>query len=194
MFVIGIESVKQIRLTLSLIVINVLFYFAFNVDINFNFFMLLIQINQNVLLNFEVWRLLTAIFLHADLFHLVSNMFGLLIFGTFLEQYVKKLHYVALYLISGIIGNIFTLMLFPPDTISLGASGAIFGLIGASFYIILNEGEKILIIIGLVYITYFLISSFLPGINVWAHIFGLISGFVYALIAYKQDKFKNFNY
>ena len=59
---------------------------------------------------------------------------------------------------------------------SLGASGAVFGLLGAAFIIIAMDEDKTLIYLGLMYIGYFLLMSFQPNINLWAHLFGLIGG------------------
>jgi rhomboid protease GluP len=103
-------------------------------------------------------------------------MFGLFLFGIFVESSFSKTKFLIIYFVSGVIGNVFSLFLLPPYVISFGASGAIFGLIGASLIIVLREGYTPLIFIGLVYVIYFLISSFLPGINYFAHIFGLIGG------------------
>ena len=59
---------------------------------------------------------------------------------------------------------------------SLGASGAVFGLLGAAFVIIALDEDKTLIYLGLLYLAYFLLMSFQPNINLWAHLFGLIGG------------------
>jgi membrane associated rhomboid family serine protease len=79
-------------------------------------------------------------------------------------------------------------MLFLPlDVISLGASGAIFGLIGAAFSILIVERNAPLILLGLFYVFYFVFSSFSPGINYFAHIFGLSGGFI---IGYLFKRYK----
>jgi rhomboid protease GluP len=117
-------------------------------------------------------------FLHGDILHLFSNMFSLLIFGSYIELSFSKYKFVLIYFISGILGSVFTIFLLPLNTISLGASGAIFGLIGAALSILIFDRNNPLIILGLVYVLYFVITSFSPGINYLAHIFGLLGGFV----------------
>ena len=84
----------------------------------------------------------------------------------------------------------FTVFLLPLNTISLGASGAVFGLIGAALSILIVERNNPLIILGLVYVFYFVFSSFSPGINYFAHIFGLLGGFVtgFILRRYKSNE------
>jgi rhomboid protease GluP len=131
-------------------------------------------------------------FFHADTMHLISNMFGLLIFGSYVELAFSKYKFLLIYAISGLLGNIITLFLFPPNTLSLGASGAIFGLIGAAMIIILFENNPTLIIIGFIYLIYFIISSFSPGINYFAHIFGLIGGFLLGYAFRKKKAFTSF--
>jgi rhomboid protease GluP len=85
------------------------------------------------------------------------------------------------------VGNIFSLFLLPFNVISLGASGAIFGLIGATLSLLIVERDIPLIILGLFYVFYFVFSSFSPGINYFAHIFGLLGGFSTGF-AFKRKK------
>jgi rhomboid protease GluP len=115
-------------------------------------------------------------FMHGDIIHLLSNIIGLVLFGTFIENIVSKTAYLIIYFISGVLGNIMTLFLLPPYIISLGASGAIYGLIGASVIYIIFERNTTQLLITFVYLLYFIVTSFSPEINYAAHIFGLISG------------------
>jgi len=133
------------------------------------------QINNRVIYNSEVWRLFTAMFLHADIMHIFSNLIALVIFGTAVEENYTKTQFIIIYLVSGFLGNIFSLILLPITSISLGASGAIFGLMGAAFIIYMREDPTFLFL-GLIYIIFFLVSSLGPGINLWAHLFGLVGG------------------
>ena len=188
MFVLSEREFRKARLTLTLVLFNVICFFSFNQNFNFNYFQLLVQINYKIVENNEYWRLMTAMFVHYDVIHLFSNMFGLLIFGTFIESNYKKLNYFILYICSGLFGNVFSLILLPPYTWSLGASGAIFGLIGASFMRLVGDREKILMVFGMIYLLLFLIPSFSPGINVFAHIFGLIFGIIYGYFFEKKRK------
>jgi rhomboid protease GluP len=81
-----------------------------------------------------------------------------------------------------------SVFLLPLNTISLGASGAIFGLIGAALSILIFDRNNPLIILGLIYAFYFVISSFSPGINYFAHIFGLLGGFATGYLLKKNKR------
>ncbi|MBY9006007.1 MAG: rhomboid family intramembrane serine protease [Candidatus Lokiarchaeota archaeon] len=157
---------------------------------NQDYFLLFVQDNRSVIHNFEIWRLFTAMFLHADITHLFSNMLALLIFGTTLETNYKftKSKYLLVYLVSGLIGNIFSLVFIPLDSYSLGASGAIFGLIGAVIILIIFDDPSILLF-ALFYVAYFLFASFSPGVNTWAHIFGFLGGLLLGYLSnFKEIK------
>jgi len=187
MIFLTVKSIKEARLTLALLSVNIILFFIFSTLNYFEVFYSMILINENVVNQFEIWRLFTSMFIHADLSHLVSNMFGLLLFGSYVEQVFKKFHFVLIYFISGLVGNVFTLLLFPLNTISYGASGALFGLIGASFITILYEKDRMLLTIALMYLLYFIVSSFAPNINLWAHLFGLLTGLLISYFIKKYD-------
>jgi len=193
MFILDAEKFKQARITIALVIINVLLFIFFNTRFNYDIFLVLVQINYNIIYELEIYRLLTSMFVHADPIHLVSNMFALFIYGTFIETSYKRYQYLVIYFISGLMGSLFTLLLFPPDVISLGASGAIFGLIGASIYLVIRQGERFFLILALIYLAFFVFSSFAPGINLWAHLFGLGSGLILGYL-FKRKKKKIYHY
>ena len=193
MYVLDADSIKQSRITLSLIIINIFCFITFNIILPIEYRLTLVQINSNIL-NGEYWRLFTSMFLHADIMHIISNMIALIIFGAVVENSYSKVEYLIIYFISGLIGNLFSLVLLPLNTISLGASGAIFGLIGAAFILYAVEGEKTLIFLGLFYLAYFIISSFAPGINLWAHLFGLLGGICFGYIFARKRKNRDYDY
>lgn len=131
----------------------------------------------------QPWRLVTALFVHSQgsLLHILFNMFSLFIFGPLLEGAVGRARFLALYLVSGIGGSVAVLLLAPTTPV-VGASGAIFGLLGAYFVIQRRLGGnnvQLLIVIGLN-----LVIGFLPGTNIaWqAHLGGLIVGCAVALV------------
>jgi len=190
MFILNADSFKSAKITIYLCLFNIIFYLVFFLNPNFEIYLLLVQINYNVLERLELWRLITSIFLHGDLIHLISNLIGLVLFGTFVENIVSKIEYIVIYLLSGIVGNIMSLFLLPPYVISLGASGAIYGLIGAAVMLIILERNKSQLLITVIYLIYFVITSFSPGINYASHIFGLILGLIlgYAFIRNKIPK------
>ncbi|GGD73752.1 rhomboid family intramembrane serine protease [Paenibacillus nasutitermitis] len=130
----------------------------------------------------EPWRYVTAVFLHLGFQHLFFNMFAVLIFAPPLEKMLGHVRYLVFYLISGIIGNLFS-AIAEAETAGAGASGAIYGIYGAYLYLALMKKSLddasrktvyMILIFGLVY------SVFVPGIGLWAHVGGLFAGFVMA--------------
>ena len=188
MFVLDAANIKNARITIFLITFNTLLFllFSFGLEDLDDIFYILVQINSKVVYDLELWRLITSMFLHGDFLHLFSNMFSLLIFGSYIELSFSKVKFVLIYFISGFLGSLFTVFFLPLNTISLGASGAIFGLIGAVLSMIIFDRNNPLIILGLIYAFYFVITSFRPGVNYFAHIFGLLGGFVIGYILRKK--------
>ena len=134
--------------------------------------------------SFEPWRMVTSVFVHSTgfIFHVLLNMYTLWIFGQILERMLGRGRFLALYLLSGLAGSLGVLFLASPLTPVVGASGAIFGLMGAFLVIQRKLGgnaTQLLILVGIN-----LVIGFLPGLNVaWqAHVGGLIGGAVIGLI------------
>ena len=135
-----------------------------------------------------LWQLFTSMFVHADIVHLAGNMFFLLIFGLRAEELFSAKEYLAIYLLSGLAGNLLTLLL-EPNMISVGASGAIFGLFGAvTIYIRRAVGQSI--ISALMYAFFLLLLNSGYGVNVVAHFGGLAVGLLlgYWLAATRKRK------
>jgi membrane associated rhomboid family serine protease len=129
----------------------------------------------------EPWRMITAIFAHASIFHLAFNMFSLYIFGPVLERALGRARFSVLYLLAGFGGSVAVLLLAPSSNV-LGASGAIFGLMGAFFVIQRSFGgtnRSLLVIIGLNLVFPFIIGG---NISWQAHLGGLIVGGLAALV------------
>jgi rhomboid protease GluP len=136
----------------------------------------------------EVWRLFTAMFIHADITHIVGNMLFLLIFGLRAEKLFDLKEYFLVYFLSGLAGGLLTLLL-GPSTVSVGASGAIFGMIGAcTIYARRAIGQSI--VTALLYSFFLLIINISQNVNVFAHLGGLIAGLLigYALAATRQPR------
>ncbi len=190
MMVLDVENFKKAKITLGLIIINVVFFILFNILLGVEYLLLYSQINSKVFEG-QIYRLFTAMFLHADIIHLFSNMLALLIFGTSVENNFYKYQFLLIYFLSGFLGNIFSLFLLTYDSISLGASGAIFGLIGAVFVFFARE-DKSFILFGLIYLVFFIFMSLAPGINLWAHLFGLLGGLILGYLF--KNKTKRFDY
>lgn len=140
--------------------------------------------------NFEPWRMMTALFVHSTqlLFHVALNMYTLWIFGQLLEGLLGRWRFLALYLISGLAGSVAVLWLTDPRTGVVGASGAIFGLMGAFLVIQRRLGGSATQLLVLVGIN--LVIGFVPGFNIsWqAHLGGLIGGALVGLIFVETRK------
>ncbi len=184
--VIDEESVKKARFTIGLITINVLVYFIINLGFGEAYVLQFSQINIRVYQG-EIWRLFTAMFLHASLLHLFSNMIFLFLFGVGIESNYSKWEYLMIYFISGIVGNILSLFLLNLNAISLGASGYIFGLIGAAIMSYIRF-DKSALLFGLIYLLFFLSMSTGENINIISHLGG---GFIGLLLGYLINKNKN---
>ena len=131
----------------------------------------------------EPWRMITALFVHSQgsLLHIALNMFSLFLFGPILERLVGRVRFLVLYLVSGFGGSVAVLLLAPTTPV-VGASGAIFGLLGAFFVIQRKFGgntTQLLVVIGIN-----LVVGFLPGTNIaWqAHVGGLVAGAAVAFV------------
>jgi membrane associated rhomboid family serine protease len=132
---------------------------------------------------FEPWRMITTLFLHGSILHIALNMYTLLIFGQILERALGRWRYLALYLLSGLGGSVGVLLIAPGIAV-LGASGAIFGLLGAFFVIQRRLGGnsvQLMVVIGLNLVAGFII----PGIAWQAHVGGLLVGGLVALVLVK---------
>lgn len=130
----------------------------------------------------EYWRLLTSMFLHAGIFHLLMNMWALWVIGEFLESAVGRLRFVVIYFGSGLAGSALILLASAPLTATVGASGAVFGLFGALFvYSYFNRGrdivaQSLLRSMGFIIVINLVFTFAIPGISWPGHIGGLIGG------------------
>jgi membrane associated rhomboid family serine protease len=134
----------------------------------------------------QYWRLLTGGFLHANLLHIAFNMYLLYLLGTMLEPALGSVKFAAIYFTSLLAGSFGAL--FATASPSLGASGAIFGLMGAAAVelrarrmSVMESGIGMLIVINLV------LSFTIPGISVGAHVGGLIGGALAGLAVRTAD-------
>jgi membrane associated rhomboid family serine protease len=132
----------------------------------------------------EVYRLLTSGFLHAGLFHLFVNMYSLWILGTLLESTIGRVQYLLIYFVSLLAGS-FGALIVTPHAPTVGASGAIFGLMGAGVIVLRHRGISPMQSGLPVWIGINLVFSFaVPGISVGGHIGGLIGGGLAALVLF----------
>lgn len=127
----------------------------------------------------QVYRLLTSAFLHAGVMHLLLNMWALYVVGPGLEWLLGRVRFGALYLLSALGGSVAVYLLAPVDTVTVGASGAIFGLFGAT----LVAGRRLQMDVGWVVavIAVNLIFTFtVPHISWQGHLGGLLTGMLVA--------------
>ena len=124
----------------------------------------------------EWWRLITALFVHVDILHLFFNMYALYIGGRVVEPYYGSLRFLAIYFLSGIIGNIASLIL---PVLSVGASGAVFGVFGAMIVVEKRVTGTATAMIVFLIIVLIVSNLAYPGkINNIAHIAGVLAGYV----------------
>lgn len=136
----------------------------------------------------QYWRLLTPIFLHGSVFHLLLNSYALFLFGTAVESSFGRVRFAALYVITGFVGAAASFAVGPPGRVSVGASGAIFGLLGAFLAYNLRRRNLsmargnvrlALVLVGLNVVF----GLTVPGIDNAAHMGGLAAGFAGGLAA-----------
>lgn len=179
--------------TYSIILLNIIVFMLSLLDYN-----MIINYFANYYVNVkngEIYRLLTACFVHANFLHIFFNMYALYYIGPMVEKYYGKLKYLLIYLGSGIMGSLFSVVL--SNNVSIGASGAIFGLFGSMLYFGYKyratlDGFVRSGIIPVLFIN-LILGFIVPNIDVYGHIGGLIGGLLlsYILGVYRKGKKKN---
>ncbi len=180
-----IFSQKKPVITYALIVLNIMVYlFMVLYDADGTYFYALAN-NYEFVQNGQIYRLLTSMFLHSDIIHIACNMYALYILGPQVERYYGKTKFLLIYLLSGLLGSIFSCAFMSADTISIGASGAIFGLLGSIAYFtyyyratlqgLLRSQVVPVILLNLA------IGFMVPGIDISGHIGGLIGGILVSM-------------
>ena len=186
--------------TVTLIVINIVVFFILTMfgDTEDAVFMLQhgAMYEPYIIEGHEYYRIFTCLFLHFGITHLLNNMVLLGALGWNLELEIGKVRFVIIYFASGIIGNIVSLfynLTLEQPAVSAGASGAIFGLMGALLYVVIanrgrlgrlsGRGMLVMVILSL----YFGLTS--TGVDNLAHIGGLVSGFLLAVLLYRRKQY-----
>lgn len=139
------------------------------------------------------WRLLTSIFLHGGIMHILANMYGLVFVGMFLEPVMGRWKYLMAYLTTGILASL-TSLWWHDATVGVGASGAIFGLYGVFIAAMVwkvfpTHVSKPMLTNSLVYVGYSLLMGLQGNIDNAAHIGGLVSGFLLGTVMSKSGHF-----
>ena len=197
---------ESLSLTVRILLINVLFFIVSRILVSLNLISLdYFALNPaNILHSFFVWTFLTSMFMHANIFHLFVNMLSLLFVGTFVEKLLGKKRYLGFYLLSGLFaGFLFVLsaLIFPAEmnTYAVGASGAIFGLIGILVLLTPNLPVYMMFIPipikmkyaapGMLILLWLISLSTGISIGNVAHFGGLLAGIFYGL--YLKKYFPN---
>ena len=186
---------KKPVVTYGLIFINVLIFLLCFLNNNL---LAKLAVNRFFITHGEYYRLITGIFCHANIWHLIFNMYALYIIGMQLESFLGKPKYLIVYLLSGLSGSLLSILF--SNNYSVGASGAIFGLMGSLLYfgyhyrIYLDSVIKSQII-PLILVNFIIGFSF-TGIDNFAHIGGLVGGLLSTMfvgVKYKSTKFEQIN-
>ena len=191
----------RFKITYSLIALNLLFY-------GISFFYSGYFIDQPskalvdigalygpmVVLDGQWWRLLTAMFLHGGMTHLLMNMFSLYVVGRPMELYFRPRSYLSIYFISGIIGGMVSIAMHP-NSVGIGASGAIFGIFGALGGYFLeyrrelgDQGKVIMRDFGLILGINLILGFSVPNIDVSAHVAGFLAGLIGGFIVARHSQ------
>jgi membrane associated rhomboid family serine protease len=140
------------------------------------------------------WTILTSMFVHASFWHIFANMLTLYFFGTYLSRLVGRGRFLMVYFGGGILGGILFILLAPPLSVAVGASGAIFALAGA--LVVLRPRLPVFIFpipapipLWVAVIGGFLILSFLSFIAWQAHLGGLVLGLIAGYIFRKRQRY-----
>ena len=176
------EAENPVPAVISLIVINVLIflYTAFVSAKPLGMGMM----DYDLVSEGQVYRLITAMFLHSGIDHISGNMLSLFFMGTLAERAAGSVKFTVIYMLSGIAGNIASFyyeMFSGSRYTSVGASGAIYGILGAVIFLALKKSSGLNVTGRRLFIAvaYCIYSSFaMPGIDYAAHIGGLIAGFI----------------
>ena len=133
----------------------------------------------------QYWRLFAAIFMHIGLMHLVVNTISIFIIGSMVDRFYGSKQFLFIYLVSGVVGSLGSYAFMSPNTIGAGASGAVFGCLGAllSFFLIMRSvlgefGRQNFNAIALLAVVNLGFGFIVPGIDNWAHLGGLAAGFL----------------
>lgn len=189
-----VEELKKEPLTVVLVLINVLVFLAVELTGGSDNTMHMVQWGAAytpAIMDGEYYRVFTCMFLHFGMEHLLNNMVLLFVLGGRLERTTGKWKYLLIYIFGGIGGNLLSLFQecrTGEYAVSAGASGAIFAVMGAMIYVVLRGRGKVedlsgrqLIIMAALSLYFGFTSS---GVDNAAHVGGLLSGFVLALILY----------
>jgi len=198
---------ENFSVTVNLILINVVLFILVRVLLSIgilseNFFMNNIAISLENIKQLRLWTFLTSMFMHGGFFHLFANMFSLFFIGSLIERILGKKRYLWFYLISGLFAGVLYVLiefLFPSNLPAVGASGALFGLVGLLVLLTPNLPVYVMFIPipikmkyagpGILILLWIISRAANIGIGNTAHLGGLVCGLVYGI--YLKRKYKN---
>lgn len=191
-----ISNSKNMRnitsVTLTLIIINILMYLitvlisgpGYIIDSDINVLVFLGAKVNSLIKNGEYYRLITSMFLHGGIIHLALNMYALYVIGPLIEKLYGKIKFILIYFIGGITASLFSYLFSP--SVSIGASGAIFALLGAALVFGIkmrkNIGKEFLRNIFSVIVINLIIGFSIPNVDNFGHLGGLIGGTIISLL------------
>lgn len=180
-------TVSRVMIGLNLLAFAATFVFGlvvfgvWNGPVDIRVLYLLGMKSNGDILNGEVWRLLTAMFLHIGPTHLISNLIGLFMLGPILEGHLGHWRFAAIYLVGGLFGSVASYAFSP--ALSAGASGAIFALLGATVLYFFRfrenfgqKGQEILRSMLVVLVLNLVLGSTISNVDNWGHMGGLVGG------------------
>ncbi len=196
------KQTEKSSVTIGLAMINVVVYLGLRIwswtgNLNYDMIMGMGGVDPKYVQMGQYWRLMTSNFMHFDSGHLLSNMLMLVCAGIILEKAMGHFKFLVLYLLAGLGGSILSYlqMLYSGEyltkpIVAAGASGAVFGIIGGLFYVVIRHRGRYETITwkGLVFMIvlelYYGIKT--PGIDNWGHVGGLAAGFALAFFLYRK--------
>jgi membrane associated rhomboid family serine protease len=139
------------------------------------------------------WTIISSMFVHENFYHIFGNMLTLFFFGRVLYQIVGQNRFLAVYFIGGIVGNLLFILLAPPLSLVIGASGAIYAVAGALAVLMPKMRVMMWFIapmpLWVVVLVFFVLWSFVPGVAWQAHIGGLATGLLAGLIFRRSGRY-----
>ncbi len=187
-----IFSQKKPTITYLLIVINIMVYLFMALYDRTGELAFMFANNYLFVKSGEFYRLFTSMFMHADIIHLAFNMYALYIIGPQVERYYGKLRFSLIYFVSGLLGALFSCVFMSANSYSIGASGAIFGLLGSIayftyYYRATLQGFLHSQIVPVI-LANLCLGLFIPNIDMSGHIGGLIGGILMSMAIGIGDK------
>lgn len=181
---------KSAYVTIALLAVNIV-VFVLSTTFFQSWYSTGAMYTAGIIMDGELYRIVTAIFLHADINHLFNNMIMLGLVGAIIENYIGHGLFIFLYMLSGILGNLLSMsyeIKHDLSWLSVGASGAVMGLVGfLVVWIVINRRELAKdksMLLRLLFLLIFVIDAcfFQSGANTVAHLGGFLTGFVIGIL------------